>query len=80
MLDSEESFVVRMESPCEVLWRPEALDCGVLIPPEGAWSGLTRHPQSEIRTPDLLHLTSDAFATELSGPLRTVGPFRNLFV
>ena len=30
---------VRMESPCVVLWRPEALDCRVLIPPE-AFNGL----------------------------------------
>ena len=29
--------MVRMEFPCVVLWRPEALDCRVLIPPE-AWS------------------------------------------
>jgi hypothetical protein len=25
---------VQSESPCVVLWRPEALDCRVLIPPE----------------------------------------------
>ena len=30
-------FLVRMELPCVVLWRPEALDCRVLIPPE-TWS------------------------------------------
>ena len=30
---------------CVVLWRPEALDCRVLIPPE-TWSGLTRNPPS----------------------------------
>ena len=30
-------FVVRMEFPCVALWRPEALDCRLLIPPE-AWS------------------------------------------
>ena len=30
-------FVVRMEFPCVVLWRPEALDCRVLILPE-AWN------------------------------------------
>ena len=30
-------FVVRMEFPSVVLWRPEALDCMVLIPPE-AWN------------------------------------------
>ena len=33
--DSEESFLVRMESPCVVLWRPEALDCRVLYPSRG---------------------------------------------
>ena len=33
-LDSEESFLVLTEFPCVVLWRPEALDCRVLIPPE----------------------------------------------
>ena len=31
--------------PCVVLWRPEALDCRVFIPPE-AWNGLTRNPPS----------------------------------
>ena len=34
-----------MELPYVVLWRPEALDSRVLIPPE-AWSGLTRNPPS----------------------------------
>ena len=34
-----------MEFPCVVLWRPEALDCRVLIPPE-AWNWLTRNPPS----------------------------------
>ena len=29
-----ESFLVRMEFPCVVLWRPAALDCRVFIPPE----------------------------------------------
>ena len=27
-------FLVQTEFPCVVLWRPEALDCRVLIPPE----------------------------------------------
>ena len=27
-------FVVQIEFPCVELWRPEALDCRVLIPPE----------------------------------------------
>ena len=40
--DSEESFVVRMELPCVVLWRPVALDCGVPIPPE-MLNGRTPH-------------------------------------
>ena len=31
--------LVRMELPYVVLWRPEALDCRVPIPPE-AWNGL----------------------------------------
>ena len=43
--DSEESFLVLTEFPCVVLWRPEALDCRVPIPPE-AWSWLTRNPPS----------------------------------
>ena len=34
------TFVVRMNCSFVVLWRPEALDCRVLIPPE-AWNGLT---------------------------------------
>ena len=38
-------FVVRMGFLCVVLWRPEALDCGVLIPAE-TWSWLTRNPPS----------------------------------
>ena len=37
--------MVLTEFPCVVLWRPEALDCRVLIPPE-AWSWLTRNPPS----------------------------------
>ena len=36
-------FLVRMEFPCAVFWRPEALDGRVLIPPE-AWSGLIPDP------------------------------------
>ena len=39
------SLLVLTEFPCVVLWRPEALDCRVLIPPE-AWSWLTRNPPS----------------------------------
>ena len=31
--------------PCVVLWRPDSLDCRVLIRPE-TWSGLTRNPPS----------------------------------
>ena len=34
-------FAVPMEFTCVMLWRPEALDCRVLIPP-GAWNWLTR--------------------------------------
>jgi len=37
--------LVLTEFPCVVLWRPEALDCRVLIPPE-AWSWLSRNPPS----------------------------------
>ena len=33
--------------PCAVLWRPGALDCRVLIPPE-AWNGLTRTPPPHV--------------------------------
>ena len=33
--------------PCAVLWRSEALDCRVLIPPE-IWNGSTREPPSEL--------------------------------
>ena len=29
--------------PCVVLWKPEALDCRVPIPPE-TWHGFTRNP------------------------------------
>ena len=39
------SYFVRMELPCVMLWRPEALDCRMLIPPE-AWNGLTPNPPS----------------------------------
>ena len=54
---------------CSMLWRPEALDCWVLVPRK-AWTGSTRNPPSlGFETPDLLHLTSDTLATEPSGPL-----------
>ena len=45
--------------PCVVLWRPEALDCRVRIPPE-AWSGPTHNPHCGIRTSDLMHLRADS--------------------
>ena len=38
-------FVVRMELPRIVFWRPEAFDCRVLILAE-VWNGLTPNPQS----------------------------------
>ena len=40
-----------------VLWRPEALDCRVLIPPE-AWSWLTRGPwvADTLRVAEGVHL------------------------
>ena len=44
-LDSEESCLVRTESPCVVLWRPEALACRALIPPE-ACTGFTPYTPS----------------------------------
>ena len=31
---SQEFVSVRRKFPCEVRWRPEALDCKVLIPPQ----------------------------------------------
>jgi len=34
-----------MEFLCVVLWRPEALDRKVLLPPE-TWNWLTRNPPS----------------------------------
>ena len=40
VFDLEKSFVVPDGMPCVVLWRPEALDCRVLIPPE-TWDGHT---------------------------------------
>ena len=43
--DSEELLLFRMELPCVVLWRREALDCRVLLPPE-AWNLLTHNPPS----------------------------------
>ena len=43
--DSDESFLVRMELPRAVLWRPEALDCRALIPPETR-NGSARNPPS----------------------------------
>ena len=39
VFDSEEPFLVWMEFPSVVLWRPKALDCRVIIPPV-AWNGL----------------------------------------
>ena len=39
------AFLVLTEFPCVVLWRPEALDCRVLIPPD-LWSRLIRNPPS----------------------------------
>lgn len=30
------------DMPCVVLWRPDAIDCRVLIPPE-TWNGFTRN-------------------------------------
>ena len=38
-------FLGLMELPCVMLWRPEARDCRVTIPPE-AWNWLTRNPPS----------------------------------
>ena len=40
LFDSEEYFCGPDGMPCGVLWRLEALDCSVLIPPE-TWNGLT---------------------------------------
>ena len=55
--------------PCVVLWRPEALDCRVLVPPE-AWNGLTPNLPSlgfEPRTSSIWEPTLQP--TELLGPL-----------
>ena len=56
--------MVLAEFPCVVLWRPEALDCRVLIPPE-AWNGLTPNPPSlgfEPRTSRIRVYPSDNWA------------------
>jgi len=42
-LPPSKSHPLRMELPCVMLWRPQALDCRALIPPE-AWSWLTHNP------------------------------------
>ena len=49
-------FSVRMELPCVVLWRPEALDCRVLYPSRGLELTTSGAPASE----------SPSLATELS--------------
>ena len=36
-LNRRSLFVVQVKFPCVVLWRREALDCRVIIPPE-AWT------------------------------------------
>ena len=50
LFDSEESFLVRMEFPCVVLWRPEAPDCRVLIPPDLEWAQRPSCPSNPNRT------------------------------
>ena len=45
---------------CVVLWRPEALDCRVLITPETR-NGFTQNPPNGIRTPKLLHLRANTW-------------------
>ena len=40
-------LLVRMESPCVVLWRLEAIDCRVLIPPESFELAYPSPAQSE---------------------------------
>ena len=56
--------MVRMEFPCVVLRKPEALDFMALVPPE-VWSGLTCNPaQSGIRSSDLLHLRADPYSLD----------------
>jgi len=72
--------LVRRESPCELLWRPEALDCRVRIPPEAS-NGLTPKPPSlGLKPRNLLHpsqpITNRATGAASASLLLPYGPPR----
>ena len=57
---------------CVLLWRPEALDCKVLIPPE-ACSGLT--PNLPTNMLDFRGFYSSSILNERGGILMSIGNF-----
>jgi hypothetical protein len=64
------SLLVQKESACVVLWRPEALDCRMSIPPE-AWTGLAPHPLSLGFEPRASCIRADPSANRATGATHT---------